>query len=284
MNRTGDRGKASWGRLAVLMVALQYCSCTTGVRLRYDLPEFRNAVASREVQMVAMRDGVKLATDIYTPDTPGPWPVVLIRDPYSAYDLMDPINQTLCRYGYMVVHQDVRGRLRSEGEWNPIFNERKDGIDTIEWLKQQSFFDGNLALYGPSYLGIAQWVLLDGLPPEVKTIIPQVASTSLYDSVYEDGMFRHEFLSFWASAMPSHGLAPLNQLTYQEAIRTFPNRTNQIALEGELPWYREWQQSVSPRAPLWQTPDLTAIQTALASTDVPVLMVGVTVPRKSEVG
>lgn len=243
-------------------------------RTTFDLPEFPTDVAERRLEMVPMRDGVRLATDVYLPQTEGPWPVILIRDPYSVFDMIDPIMQTLTRYGYAVVHQDVRGRLRSEGKWNPIKQEREDGIDAMQWVLEQPFFNGKMALYGPSYLGISQWAVLHDLPPEVKTIVPQVSSTSLFKTAYEDGMFKHEVLSFWASAMPHAFVAPQNTLTYQSAIRAMPNDDNNIHLGESLPWYREWQRSAAPDAPLWSHPTLVRAREAVKTTKVPVLLVG----------
>jgi len=261
-------------RMGLLTALVFLSSCTDALRTHYTLPPFRTDVAKRDVVMLPMRDGIKLATDVYLPEGEGPWPTILIRDPYNAFDVVDPINRILTRYGYAVVHQDVRGRLRSEGEWMPVVHEAQDGKDTLDWVLQQPFFDGNLALYGPSYLGIAQWAMLADLPPEVKTIVPQVSSTNLHDAVYEDGMFRHEFLSFWASAMPHASVAPFNLLTYQSAIRDWPNDENAIHLGDDLQWYREWQHSPSPSAALWQHPDLKRMPQAVRDTHIPMLFVG----------
>lgn len=260
--------------LAVGTGSMGCVSSGTVYQKAFGLPDVTAALAERRLEMVAMRDGVRLATDVYLPQTQGPWPVILIRDPYSVFDMLDPIMQTLSQYGYAVVHQDVRGRLRSEGTWNPIKQEREDGIDTMNWVLEQPFFNGKMALYGPSYLGISQWAALHGLPPEVKTIVPQVSSTSLFKTAYEDGMFKHEVLSFWASAMPNASIAPQNAFTYQSAIREMPNNENAIHLGDELPWYREWQRSVSPDAPLWKHPTLKLAKEAIETTTVPVLLIG----------
>jgi putative CocE/NonD family hydrolase len=112
--------------------------------------------------MVAMRDGVELATDLWVPETT-PAPTLLVRLPYSkdlpallGYGLV-PNLFALVEAGYAVVYQDCRGTFRSAGEFTPMLNEPDDGADTIGWLLEQPWCDGNIGTYGPSYLGFVQW-------------------------------------------------------------------------------------------------------------------------------
>ncbi len=82
--------------------------------------EARRASQSSDV-MLAMRDGVKLATSVYLPEGNGPWPVIVTRTPYSKA----PYAQRASRYtsvGYVYVTQDMRGRFKSEGSYEPISN------------------------------------------------------------------------------------------------------------------------------------------------------------------
>jgi predicted acyl esterase len=83
-----------------------------------------------------MRDGTVLRANVYTPDQPGPHPIVLIRTPYNKDR---PFNGA---YGgpavgagrcYIAVAQDVRGQYKSDGVWYPFRSEATDGYDTIEW-------------------------------------------------------------------------------------------------------------------------------------------------------
>jgi putative CocE/NonD family hydrolase len=87
--------------------------------------------------MVPMRDGVRLATDVYRTDGAPPAPVLLARTPYdkeqtvvrgagAAFDIFRAVQA-----GYAVVIQDVRGRFASAGDFNPHFQEGRDGADTI---------------------------------------------------------------------------------------------------------------------------------------------------------
>ena len=113
--------------------------------------------------MVPMRDGVRLATDAWIPAGDGPHPVLLVRLPSGkdmtglfAYGLLPNIF-TLVEAGYAVVYQDCRGTFRSGGEFVPMINEPSDGADTLAWLTEQPWCDGNIGTYGPSYLGFVQW-------------------------------------------------------------------------------------------------------------------------------
>ena len=118
-----------------------------------------------QTQMVVMRDGVRLATDIHMPEGSGPWPVILERTPYDrrgisgsevALDRPDPLTRAelgriMARRGYAVVMQDVRGRYGSEGVFAKYVNEAEDGVDTHRWLLDQPWCDGRICTMGLSY-------------------------------------------------------------------------------------------------------------------------------------
>lgn len=118
-----------------------------------------------QTQMVMMRDGVRLATDIHMPEGAGPWPVILERTPYDrqgisgsevALDRPEPLTRAalgriMARRGYVVVMQDVRGRYGSEGVFEKYVNEADDGVDTHHWLLEQPWCDGRICTMGLSY-------------------------------------------------------------------------------------------------------------------------------------
>ena len=80
---------------------------------------------------VRMRDGVELSTDLYLPEGPGPFPVVLSRTPYNnTLAWIVAKARTLADAGYAVAMQDVRGRFDSHGEYEPFRDEGPDGADT----------------------------------------------------------------------------------------------------------------------------------------------------------
>ncbi len=108
--------------------------------------------------MIEMRDGVKLATDIYHPLINGetvnkPLPVVLARSPYNKARARDvDAAENFARHGYVAVIQDMRGRWASEGQFTKYaVTEPADGYDTVEWLTKQPFSNGKIGMWGTSY-------------------------------------------------------------------------------------------------------------------------------------
>ena len=257
---------------AIVVFAVAGCGLVSEKIL--GLPEFTHRLQSVESVRVDMRDGVQLNTDIYLPEGSGPWPTILIRNPYNMMNTFKPINTMFARYGYAVVHQDVRGRFGSDGDWLPLLNERNDGLDTLDWLVKQPWQNGHISLFGGSYLSAVIWAVADRMPPEVKTIVPMIIGTDLREILYEKGMFRHEVFTFWAALMPDNSMDVLNAVDYQKAIRHFPpGGVDRRYLGGDLPWFREWQQSVSEPSRLWQLPEAQLLTQVAEMVDVPVLMV-----------
>src|SRR5919202_159816 len=123
-----------------------------------------------------MRDGVRLRAEGYRPPD-GRWPVLLTRLPYGK-DLpvgaaaLDPVQAA--RHGYVVIVQDTRGRLASEGEFRPFETEAEDGFDTIAWAAGLPYSDGQVGMYGLSYFGFTQWSAALEQPPALKAMVPFV--------------------------------------------------------------------------------------------------------------
>ncbi|MDX1492840.1 MAG: CocE/NonD family hydrolase, partial [Longimicrobiales bacterium] len=144
-------------------------------------------VALREGLMVPMRDGVRLATDVYLParggaELPGPWPVILERTPYgrnrasrSERSLAEPdeaksraeVASIFVERGYAVVYQDVRGRYDSEGEYQKYLDDAPDGYDTCAWIVEQEWCDGRIGTKGLSYAAHTQAALASAGAPGV---------------------------------------------------------------------------------------------------------------------
>ena len=167
---------------------------------RKEVSSFGQAPAVQTVQ-IAMRDGVKLATDIYLPRGDGPFPVVLARTPYSRVKHNEGA-ANFAAGGYVFVNQDMRGRFDSEGENLPFvgcgWGEHQDGVDTIAWLKQQKWCNGNIGTIGGSAGGITQNLLAGAAPDGLKAQYISVATTSLYsDATYTGGAFRKADTENW---------------------------------------------------------------------------------------
>ncbi len=133
---------------------------------------------------VPMRDGTILRADVYRPDAPGEYPVLLCRTPYDKTD--QGVGQELARRGYIAVAQDVRGRYASAGEFRPGFYRADtyddvDGYDTVEWAARLPGSTGKVGTYGGSYNGWTQWELAHTRPPHLATMIPSAIAANLLD-------------------------------------------------------------------------------------------------------
>ncbi|MFF5085013.1 CocE/NonD family hydrolase [Actinoplanes sp. NPDC000266] len=125
-----------------------------------------------------MRDGIRLATDVYLPEADRS-PAVLVRLPYdknSRYVFMETVAKRLTARGYTLVVQDVRGKYRSEGEPLGPLNEVRDGYDTIDWVSKQPWCDGRVGMFGDSYYGFTQWAAVSANHPALRAIVPRVTS------------------------------------------------------------------------------------------------------------
>ena len=112
-----------------------------------------------------MADGVRLCSRIWTPAGEGPWPVLLMRQPYGraiASTVTYAHPHWYAGHGFAVVVQDVRGRGESEGRFSGFAQEAADGSSTLAWLRRQDWCNGRIGTYGFSYQGLTQLLLADG--------------------------------------------------------------------------------------------------------------------------
>ena len=118
-----------------------------------------------------MRDGVNLSANIFRPDKPGKFPVIVLRTPYGKNS---PSQFGYGRYfvenGYVYIVEDSRGRHDSDGTFHAMHDEAEDGYDTIEWAAAQPWSDGNVGTWGGSYGGENQWMAATSRPPHLKTM------------------------------------------------------------------------------------------------------------------
>lgn len=137
---------------------------------------------------VAMRDGVKLCTNIFRPSATGRYPVVLQRTPYKKVSELTPGLRAFVDRGYAVVTQDVRGRYDSEGVFDQFVQEKNDGEDTLSWIARQGWSDGRVGMFGGSYVGLTQWRAALSGHPALKAISPAVSGGDEYfDRYYSPG-------------------------------------------------------------------------------------------------
>jgi putative CocE/NonD family hydrolase len=129
----------------------------------YEDPEvakFKAISNADTMVMVPMRDGVRLATDVYLPKGDGPFPVIFVKTPYDFNKIeglgLEWATEAVER-GYAYVVQNERGRYYSEGEWEILGQPQTDGYDSLTWLAEQEWSSGKVATLGCS--STAEWQL-----------------------------------------------------------------------------------------------------------------------------
>jgi putative CocE/NonD family hydrolase len=153
--------------------------------------------------MVRARDGIGLATDVYLPDGPGPFPSVLTRLPYGkteAYCAMPVVADLWNRRGYAAVVQDVRGKWGSEGVFEPNLarNEISDGHDTVDWIAKQPWSNGRVGMWGESYFGFTTWAAAVSQHPALVAIAPGDITVNRYNATFRGGALQLNTVGIWA--------------------------------------------------------------------------------------
>ncbi|MFC1901945.1 CocE/NonD family hydrolase [Chloroflexota bacterium] len=181
---------------------------------------------------VTMRDGVRVAVNIYRPDAEGKFPALLAMSAYGkeCEDLLlppQPVDksplwdgnieagdpQYFVPRGYVHIIGDVRGSGDSEGEFVGICSKKEgeDGYDLVEWIAQQPWCDGNVGMVGYSYFGEIQLFVAGEQPPHLKTIVPTGIWTDLYRGMaYHGGVLCLFLYGLWDGRLGTSGLAPKN--------------------------------------------------------------------------
>lgn len=149
--------------LSLFRRVLLVVGCLAALRAGARDAEFEGNVTANV--MVPMRDGVKLATDVYRParqgkPVDGRFPIILSRTPYNKsvnpITRLDVAGRFYAERGYVFVAQDTRGRYASEGVWHMLTDDVADGRDTAAWIARQPWSGGKIGMYGTSYVGGTQ--------------------------------------------------------------------------------------------------------------------------------
>jgi hypothetical protein len=174
--------------------------------------EFFKTHYEKHEYRIAMRDGVKLYTQVYTPvagqfEDKGPYPFLMTRTPYSCGNYDNEVemphvtsNETMLKSGYVLVCQDVRGRWESEGSWVEMtpsrdgkgMDESTDTYDTVDWLlKNVAGNNGKVGILGISYPGFYTAASIVDGHPAIKAASPQAPIADLWmgDDAYHGGAF-----------------------------------------------------------------------------------------------
>jgi uncharacterized protein len=158
--------------------------------------------APTTTEMVPMRDGTRLMTDIYLPSGSGPFPAIVARTPYPRDAISWPAFNLA---GYAIVVQSTRGRFGSEGAGHMIFVDdawgaNQDGFDCIEWVARQPWCSGQVGTIGISAIGITQYLMAGSMPPHLSCQFVMLAPCSLYQyAMFQGGALRKEQVENWLS-------------------------------------------------------------------------------------
>lgn len=191
---------------------------------------------------IPMRDGVRLAANIFLPGARGPFTTLLVRTPYGKGTSLIANYQALVDRRYAIVVQDVRGRYDSEGVFRPLTQETPDGSDTISWIAKQPWSDGRVGMIGSSYVGIVQWRAALANNPHLIAIFPVVAGSD---------EFRDRFYSRGGAMKIGHRLHWISENLklpwpfrpdFNEYVRHIPLRTSDSAATGHHVEF--WQETL----------------------------------------
>ncbi len=157
-------------------------------------------------EFAAMRDGTRLAANVFTPPGKGPWPVILSRTPYLKDGRPDhpedakrlaALARRYVAAGYAYVVQDVRGKGHSQGFYQAFENDIEDGYDTVEWAASQAWSNGVVGMTGGSALGITANEAAMAAPPHLKAAYVVVAPYDLLANSYMGGVLKEKDVLGW---------------------------------------------------------------------------------------
>ncbi len=238
----------------------------------------------RSVASVRMADGVRLDADVWRPPGDGPWPVLLMRQPYGrsiASTVVYAHPAWYAAHGYLVVIQDVRGRGTSEGAFRLCEHEGADGAETVAWAAALPGASGRVGMYGFSYQGMTQLFAAAARPPALRAIAPAMAAWDVRaDFATEGGAFRLQSGFGWGCQLALETVRRAGDAAAHAAIlaasrspppgSAVPCRPPVAEALGEHGHYLRWL--LEPEgAPYWASVSPATVGEAI---DVPALHIG----------
>ncbi len=235
--------------------------------------------------MMPMRDGSRMATDIYRPATSERLPVLLHRTPYDKTG-QKSIAEYFARHGYVVAVQDIRGRYKSEGKFlkvQPL--DATDGYDAVEWMAKQPYANGTVGMWGTSFAAHMQAGAAQLHPPSLKTLVVNMGGMSnawdhgvRYRGTYEMGRQLTWAWSQLAADAPSPAVRKL--LTETEKVEDWYDRQpmkrglNPLSVaplyEG---WYLDFYEHADYDA-FWKDPMMNWSEHYSGTSDIPMMQIG----------
>jgi len=248
--------------LAVLVTAFALGGCQALVS-RLILPkegirEPQYPVRIERDATMTTSDAIALVADVYRPQTDEKTPTILVRIPFTKTFKnslgADAVGRFWASRGYTVVIQGTRGRYKSGGVYYPLLPERRDGIETLQWLARQPWFDGRLGMWGGSAFGYSQWVLADQSEPGPTALMIQISSTDFRRMFHPGGAFSLESALFWAAR--SHGAKDVDPSfdALERGFNGFPLIEADDRAVGDVPFFNDWATHTELDA-YWETID-----------------------------
>jgi len=191
------------------------------------------------VDSVVMRDGRKLAVDVYLPDTSGgaAYPVILVQTPYNRLHYrtigLPLFGASISTAHYGMVIADWRCFYGSSGACAGNYDRGKDGYDLVEWIAAQSWCDGKVGTWGLSALRQIQFMTARKRPPHLICCVPLVSGPQTnYTEYYPGGDYRTEYLQQLDAL--GFGMSPIvlaHQVydlswAYSELVTNYPDSVN----------------------------------------------------------
>src|SRR3954453_4230779 len=196
--------------LAVSLLALAIPSAPNAEGwTAYDRPATNGVITEKDVP-ITMSDGIILRANVYRPDKPGRYPVVLTQTPYNKESALGAGNTYLVQRGYVHVVVDVRGTGSSQGSWDSFGpSEQRDGAEVVAWTRTQPWSDGDVGLWGASYMAITQLTTAARKPPGLKAIFTIVPMADSYrDITFSGGQTNVSFIPLWLGLVTGTSLIP----------------------------------------------------------------------------
>ena len=278
-----------------ILLSLALLGPTALVLVRAEMPgeaEPASFVVAKNV-MVPMRDGVRLATDIYFPakdgvKLEGKFPAILERSPYNKDGASEHWGPFYASRGYSAISQDTRGRYGSEGVWHMMTDDVADGCDTAAWIVAQPWSDGKFATFGTSYVGGTQHALAECGPPGLAAEVPvDAVSNAGYFGMRNGGAFELRFMNWiFSIGAPEGGREardPATRARLEEARRhvreyllNLPIRkgTTPLALAPEYEDWLVFALGHGVNDDYWKQPGFDVVDQVASYKDVPVYLVG----------
>jgi putative CocE/NonD family hydrolase len=189
----------------------------------------------------AMRDGVRLSADVYLPETDTPAPAILVRTPYDNTG-QDYISwaRRFTAHGYPFVVQDCRGRGDSDGEFTPWADDFEDGFDTVQWVADQPWCDGQVGMVGGSYMAWVQWTAAALHPPALKAMVAAGSPGRWFrDWPYRWGAFLAEDYVEWVNRVSGRTYQSQTIIDWNDLHQHRHPRSMDVTLGRPMPHWQE---------------------------------------------